>query len=81
MHPINPTHARTQPLLFFAELCIFRIIPNLNQRIAKTKQTNKREQKNGNDLCDYHHSLCGMPFSEVSFFEKCRKTKKKTEPP
>lgn len=81
MHPINSTHARTQPLLFFTELCILRIIPNLNQRIAKIKQTNKRKQKM-EMICAIIITHCVVShFLKFSFSKNAGKQKKKTEPP
>ena len=56
--------------IFFTELCICRIIPNLNKSVAKNKQTNKKiiiKTKNPEFSVRLWSLSCGMPVSEVFF--------------
>ena len=69
------TRALGHSLLFFTELCILRIIPNLNQRVAKNKQTiNNNRNKKPEWSVRLSSLSCDMPVSEVFFFDECRKT-------
>ena len=55
--------------IFITELGICRIIPNLNQRVAKNKQ---KKQKIRNYLCDYDRFRVVCQFPKL-FFDELKK--------